>query len=91
MIRKYFCKGTPTFHQKQLRILFYVASKKEEEIITQTNMATALNTPITTLNHHIQILRKEGLVDKHNYLTTKAKRLLRYYKQWDKGIPQIVG
>lgn len=75
MIRKYFCKDTPIFHEKQLRILFYIASKKENEIITQTDMATCLNIAVTTLNHHIKILRKEELVDKLNHLTNKAKRL----------------
>ncbi len=86
MVRKYFSKSPYTLHQNQMLILFYIASLDSWEIVTQTNIAEALNKPITSLNYHFTKLKKEGLLSKENALTDKGKKVLRYLKHWDKTL-----
>ena len=86
MTRKYFSKVPYTLHKNQMLILFYIASLETWEIVTQTNVANALNKPITSLNYHFTKLRKEGLLNEQNSLTDKGKKVLRYLKHWDKTL-----
>ncbi len=84
MVRRFFCKRVPTLHKKQLKILLYVASRPDYEIITQTDTAETLNETLTTLNYHFTKLKQQGLLDKNNKLHEKGKKLLRFLKHWDK-------
>lgn len=86
MVRNYFCKHTSTFHKKELLILYCIASRPEGELITQTNVAAALDEKLTTLNYHFTKLKKRGLLDKGNRLTDAGKKSLRYFKWWDKTL-----
>jgi len=86
MVRKYFSKVPYTLHKNQMLVLFYIASLEAWKIVTQTDVANALNKPITSLNYHFTKLRQEGLLNKQNNLTDKGKKVLRYLKHWDKTL-----
>ncbi len=90
MVRKYIRKATVTLHKDQMLILFHIASLEDWIIVTQTNVSKVLNKPISSLNYHFTKLKKKGLLDKWNSLTSKGKRVLRYLKHWDKTFDKML-
>lgn len=84
--RIFFRNSTYKLNEKKLKILFAVGSKKPWETITQKNFSEMLNEPLTSLNYHFKDLKKVGLIDTNNKLTTKGEQALRYFKHWDKTL-----
>ena len=84
MTRKKIRKSPQALSEKQLRILFVLGSQNNGELLTQTQIAERWKIPVTTLNYNFTELKKRGLITKHNQLTDKGIKALRYFKEWDK-------
>jgi DNA-binding MarR family transcriptional regulator len=77
-------KDTAALHKKEMLLLLYIGSRPVDEIVTQTDIAKALDEPLSSLNYHFTKLRKRGLLDERTRLTDRGIKALRYLKQWDK-------
>lgn len=73
-------------HQIKMKILFYIACQKEDEIIVQSNIANELKLSKSTLNYHFSNLKAIGLINKNNRLTEEGKRVVQFFNHWDKTL-----
>ncbi|MBT3865825.1 hypothetical protein HOF78_01835 [Candidatus Woesearchaeota archaeon] len=85
-ISKFISNYTVPLKGTKLKIILTIHSMDESLLIKQTDISDKLGVPNTTLNYHFTKLREWGLIDKQNKLTDKCKRILRYWKQWDKDL-----
>ncbi|MGV8171922.1 MAG: winged helix-turn-helix transcriptional regulator, partial [Candidatus Woesearchaeota archaeon] len=90
-VRKTFRKiASGSFKKIPMLILFYVASRPEDELITQTDIAQKLKVPITTVNYHIIKLKSEGFLNDMNRLTNEGIKVIRFFKEWDKNFDRKI-
>jgi DNA-binding MarR family transcriptional regulator len=84
MISKKYCNHMVCLHDIQKKIMIIVAAKKDEELLTQTEIARRLDVKISTLNYHFLKLVKGGYIIGYGELTDKGKRYLRFFMRQDK-------
>ena len=85
-VRSIFRNDTYQLNEIKLKILFTIASKKQDEIINQSNIAKSINKPLTSINYQIKQLRELELIDSKNQLTLKGNKAIQYFKHWDKTL-----
>lgn len=85
-VRRIFRSDSTLFTENEMKILFFIGMRKEDPILFQTDIAKALEKPLTSVNYQIQKLRSLGLITKKLELTNKGKKTIQYFKQWDKTL-----
>lgn len=72
-------------HEKSMKILFYIATLRPDDLIDQKKVSKVLDMPVTTANYHFKKLRELGFLNNYNEITSGGQKAIQHFVHQDKS------